>query len=86
MKINFTSQIVRGVENTGMPTLGYFALLHIMRSLDDGNVKTRSKISVGTNRHYEGSGFPPISTKFEIVVCKRFQILGTSKINHLGRG
>ena len=27
VKINFTSQIVRGVENTGMPTLGYFALL-----------------------------------------------------------
>ena len=26
VKINFTSQIVRGVENTGMPTLGYFAL------------------------------------------------------------
>ena len=28
MKINFTSQIVRGVENTGMQTLGYFALAH----------------------------------------------------------
>ena len=27
VKINFTSQIVRGVENTVMPTSGYFALL-----------------------------------------------------------
>ena len=35
VKINFTSQIVRGVKNTGMPTLGYFALLHIMRGLDE---------------------------------------------------
>ena len=26
VKINFTSQIVRGVENAGMPTLGYFVL------------------------------------------------------------
>ena len=26
VKVEFTSQIVRGVENTGMPSLGYFAL------------------------------------------------------------
>ena len=31
VKINFTSQIVWGVENTGMPTSGYFALIFLLR-------------------------------------------------------
>ena len=52
-----------------------------MKALDEGKVKTRSKISMGTNLHYEGrcpdTSFSPICVKGGEVWVQQPQIQET---------